>query len=138
MLCHFDFVPEHVDHDINERLMKAVADGAIVCNFEVIDLWEALGLLPCTNDMQQEWITYPCYTSHSILRWLPSTPAGLIAENQVQSSNRVGETTGAWADEESEGTKDPPAKNLVETGGGHHRAFTTPGPRGSKSSLLSL
>ena len=106
VLCHFDFVPEHVDHDINERLMKAVADGAIVCNFEVIDLWEALGRLNCCQIVQcirscvsfwkmscwQGASTLPSRSTrtHTAITFWPLTPTGNSSVTFQQAQIVVG------------------------------------------------
>ena len=39
------------------------------------------GLVPCADDTQAEWVTYPFRAAHPILRWLPSKLAEWIAEN---------------------------------------------------------
>ena len=58
------------------HLLKAAAHEAVA--------HPTRGLVPCADDTQAEWVTYPFRAAHPILRWLPSKLAEWIAENLGQ------------------------------------------------------
>lgn len=101
---------------LDVHLLKAAAHEAVADPHQC--------LVPCADDTQPEWVTYPYCTVHPILRWLPSKLAEWIAENlgeQLEISEKCGDK---WTVEELNNIL---VNNLVSTGpnGGQLRTFGT-------------
>jgi hypothetical protein len=82
------------------------------------------GLVPCADDSQAQWVTYPYRIAHPILRWLPSKLAEWIAENHGQELAIPAKCGDKWTVEELNNIL---ASNLVPFGptGGQLRTFGT-------------
>ena len=101
---------------LDVHLLKAAAHEAVANPHQ--------GLVPCANDTQPEWVTYPYRTAHPILRWLPSKLAEWIAENLGQKLAIPAKHGDKWTVEELNNIL---VNNLVPTGpnGGQLRTFGT-------------
>jgi len=96
------------------HLLKAAAHEAVA--------HPTRGLVPCADDTQAEWVTYPYRAAHPILRWLPSKLAEWIAENLGQELAIPTKKGEKWTVEELNQIL---LNNLVSSGpsGGHLRTF---------------